>query len=58
MQDLRRELTSHPLIGVVNCYEILLMMAVHLHRHARQIEEIALLGSLKQRLEPHAARSH
>jgi hypothetical protein len=44
VQDLRSELTSHPMIGVVNCYEILLLIAVHPHRHAKQIEEI--MGSL------------
>jgi hypothetical protein len=40
VQDLRSELTSHPMIGVASCYEILLLMAVHPHRHAKQIEEI------------------
>src|SRR5215471_3390188 len=38
--DLRCKLTSHPLIGKVNCYEVLLMIAAHPHRHAEQIEEI------------------
>jgi len=30
----------HPLIGDVNCYETLLIMAIHPHRHAPQIQEI------------------
>jgi hypothetical protein len=38
--DLRLQRTSHPLIGDVNCYELLLMIAVHLRRHVKQIEEI------------------
>jgi hypothetical protein len=38
--DLRSRLTTHPLIGAVNCYETLLMMAAHPARHARQIAEI------------------
>jgi hypothetical protein len=39
--DLRRWATDHPLIpGPVNCYEILLMMAAHPARHAKQIAEI------------------
>jgi uncharacterized damage-inducible protein DinB len=38
--DLRSRITSHPLMGVVNCHEILLLMAVHPARHAKQIEEI------------------
>ena len=38
--DLRARLTTHPIIGSVNCYEMLLMMAVHPLRHAKQIEEI------------------
>jgi hypothetical protein len=38
--DLRSRLTSHPVIGTVNCYENLLLMAMHPQRHAKQIEEI------------------
>jgi len=30
----------HPLIGPANCYEILLIIAIHPHRHAQQIREI------------------
>jgi hypothetical protein len=37
--DLRSRLTSHPVIGTVNCYENLLMIAMHPQRHAKQIEE-------------------
>jgi hypothetical protein len=44
-EDLRSKLTTHPLIGSVNCYETLLMIAVHPKRHAEQIKEIrATLG--------------
>ena len=39
-EDLRCKITSHPLIGSVNCYETLLMIAAHPFRHAKQIEEI------------------
>jgi hypothetical protein len=45
VEDLRSKRTTHPLAGTVNCYEMLLIMAVHPHRHAKQIEEIkAALG--------------
>ncbi len=37
--DLRRQVTSHPPLSAVNCYENLLMIAMHPLRHARQIEE-------------------
>jgi len=39
-EDLRSWITSHPLMGTVSCHEILLLMAVHPARHAKQIEEI------------------
>jgi uncharacterized damage-inducible protein DinB len=39
-EDLRSRITLHPLMGTVNCHEILLLMAVHPARHAKQIEEI------------------
>jgi hypothetical protein len=38
--DLRAMPARHPLIGQVNCYEMLLIIAVHPFRHAQQIEEI------------------
>jgi uncharacterized damage-inducible protein DinB len=45
-EDLRSKITTHPLMGTVNCYEVLLLMAVHPARHAQQIVEIkaALAG--------------
>jgi hypothetical protein len=44
-RDLRAEITTHPVLGAANCYEMLLTMAVHPRRHALQIEEIkAALG--------------
>ncbi len=42
--DPRCWLTTHPLVpGTVNCYEILLLAAVHPARHAQQIAEIRTL---------------
>jgi hypothetical protein len=41
-EDLRRKITTHPLIGTVNCYETLLMIAAHPHLHAEQIQEIKI----------------
>ena len=38
--DLRSMQTTHPIMGDVNCYEVLLLMAVHPRRHAAQIDEI------------------
>jgi len=39
--DLRSWLTTHPLITrPVNCYEMLLLMALHPKRHAQQVSEI------------------
>jgi hypothetical protein len=38
--DPRKKVASHPLIGPANCYEMLLMMAMHPKRHAEQIVEI------------------
>jgi len=38
--DLRKRVTSHPMFGTVSCFEMLLLMAMHPHRHAKQIEEI------------------
>jgi hypothetical protein len=37
--DLRSWITMHPLMGDVNCREVLSLMAVHPARHAKQIEE-------------------
>jgi hypothetical protein len=39
-EDLRAKLTTHPLLGAVNCYETMLMIALHPKRHAGQIREI------------------
>ncbi|MGD0941543.1 MAG: DinB family protein [Terracidiphilus sp.] len=38
-EDLHYRIAAHPIIGTVNCYEVLLLMAVHPARHAKQIEE-------------------
>jgi hypothetical protein len=38
--DLYRCTAKHPLFGVVNGYELLLIMAGHARRHAAQIEQI------------------
>lgn len=39
-EDPRLQTAHHPLIGPVNCYETLLIMAIHPHRHVQQIREI------------------
>jgi hypothetical protein len=38
-RDPRAFITTHPFLGQVNCYENLLLMAVHPLRHVKQIEE-------------------
>jgi hypothetical protein len=38
-EDLRSRITSHPIMGTVNCHEMLLSIAVHCLRHTKQIEE-------------------
>ena len=37
--DLRSRIAVHPILGSVNCHELLLLMAVHPARHSKQIEE-------------------
>jgi hypothetical protein len=39
-EDPRLRTAHHPLIGPVNCYETLLIMAIHPRRHVQQIREI------------------
>jgi DinB superfamily len=52
-QDLCCAVTTHPLLGTVNCHEMLLMLSVHPHRHAQQIQEItASRSSLHPWSEP------
>jgi hypothetical protein len=48
-EDLRARLAAHPIAGTVNCYETLLMIAAHPHRHSAQIAETktALLSSAR-----------
>jgi hypothetical protein len=38
-EDLRSRITSHPIMGTVNCHEMLQSIAVHCLRHTKQIEE-------------------
>jgi len=38
--DLRALFTIHPLLGEIDCYRCLLLLALHPARHAAQIEEI------------------
>lgn len=38
-EDLRSMITSHPIMGTVNCHEMLQSIAVHCLRHIKQIEE-------------------
>jgi uncharacterized damage-inducible protein DinB len=40
LDDPRSMLAQHPILGTLNNYEMLLMMAVHPHRHVGQIREI------------------
>ena len=37
--DLRRRAVEHPALGTISVYELLLTMAAHPARHARQIRE-------------------
>ncbi|MBZ5633924.1 MAG: DinB family protein [Acidobacteriia bacterium] len=39
-EDPRSRTAHHPLIGPVNCYETLLIIAIHPHRHVQQIREV------------------
>jgi hypothetical protein len=39
-ENLRRLFTPHPLLGEIDCYKCLLLLALHPARHAAQIEEI------------------
>jgi len=39
-EDPRTRTAHHPLIGPANCYEMLLIIAIHPHRHVAQIREI------------------
>ncbi|SRR6266567_3050602 len=44
--DLRTWLTIHPMVrGPVNCYEMLLMMALHPKRHAQQIAQTRAMAA-------------
>ena len=40
--DLRRHFTLHPLLGEIDCFRCLLLLALHPARHAAQISEIKL----------------
>jgi len=39
-EDLRHLFAMHPLLGEIDCYRFLLLLALHPARHAAQIEEI------------------
>ena len=39
-EDLRTFATKHPVVGAIDCYQCLLVLAVHPARHAKQIEEL------------------
>jgi hypothetical protein len=54
-EDLRCWITSCPPFGTVNCQEVLLLMAAHLLRHAKQIEEAKAL--LSESLPPNIEQS-
>jgi hypothetical protein len=38
--DLRRHFAAHPVFGELNCYQWLLLMGAHCHRHCAQSEEV------------------
>ncbi len=38
--DLRRHSLPHPILGVLDCYQWLLLFAAHCERHVRQIEDV------------------
>jgi hypothetical protein len=39
-EDVRHLFATHPLLGEIDCYRFLLLLALHPARHAAQIEEI------------------
>jgi hypothetical protein len=45
--DLRGWQVTHPIVGILNGYELLLMIAIHPLRHAQQIDEIRSSLSLE-----------
>jgi hypothetical protein len=50
-EDLRAMSTSHPVLGPLNCYEMVLLMAVHPQRHAKQIDEIvSIVGNASEEI--------
>jgi hypothetical protein len=54
--DPRSWLTTHPMVrGPVNCYEMLLMIALHPKRHARQIAQTRAMTAADRR---EANRAH
>ena len=40
VEELRAKVVPHPLVGTLNGYQLLMLMAVHPERHALQVEEI------------------
>jgi hypothetical protein len=38
---------THPIVGILNGYELLLMIAIHPLRHAQQIDEVRSSFSLE-----------
>jgi hypothetical protein len=54
-EDLRAQLTTHPLLGPTNCYETLLMIALHPARHAEQIRETRASGAGQEEAYPTGA---
>jgi hypothetical protein len=47
--DPRSRLTTHPMVrGPVNCYEMLLMIALHPKRHAQQIAQTRALAAVER----------
>jgi hypothetical protein len=40
LEDLRAKTVTHPIFGVIDGYQLFLLMACHAERHAQQIEEL------------------
>jgi hypothetical protein len=38
--DLRKHFFPHPFLGLLDCYQWLLLLAAHCERHVRQMEEV------------------
>jgi len=53
-EDLRSRCFQHPILGDLDCYQWLLILATHSERHARQMEEVKLDAGFPRGLEASA----